>query len=306
MNIKRAEEQYLDNLRFIYENGIDLVNERTGQICRTVVSVDQTYDGTTNKAPLLTTRQLEKPWISISEFLGYIKGVTSAADMRELGTRTWDGNANGTPAWLANPNRLGVDHIGEIYGAVAKNWPMAPNLDGSYPALKPEIQGKKPNSIDLFRKVYHNLKNGIDDRGEVVTFWNPGAFHLGSLRPCMYEHQFSLLGDDLYLNSTQRSNDWPLGCTANMVQVWLFLRLMAQITGKNPKYAYHRSINSHIYGNQLEFVPGQLERQPLAEPTIDINPEIKTLEDLETWVTVKDFIITYPEYHPPIKYPFSV
>ena len=32
----------------------------------------------------------------------------------------------------------------------------------------------------------------------------------------------------------------------------------------------------------------------------------KTLEDLETWVTVSDFKITYPEYHLPIKYPFAV
>jgi thymidylate synthase len=91
-----------------------------------------------------------------------------------------------------------------------------------------------------------------------------------------------------------------------MVQVWLFLRLMAQITGKNPKYAYHRNVNSHIYGNQLDLVPVQLSRSILAEPTIDINPDIKTLEDLETWVTVDDFKVTYPEYHPAINYPFAV
>ena len=93
-----------------------------------------------------------------------------------------------------------------------------------------------------------------------------------------------------------------------MVQVWLFLRLMAQITGKNPKYAFHRNVNSHIYGNQVDLVPTQLEREILEEPTIDINPDIKTLEDLETWVTVKDFTINYlaSKTHPPIKYPFSV
>jgi thymidylate synthase len=123
----------------------------------------------------------------------------------------------------------------------------------------------------------------------------------------MYEHQFSLLGDDLYLNSTQRSSDWPLGTVTNMVQVWLLLRLMAQITNKNPKVAFHKNVNCHIYGNQLPLVPTQLEREPVTTlPTIDINPSIKTLEDVETWVTTKDFIITYPEYHPPIKYPFSV
>lgn len=288
--IERAEVQYLNGLRRIYEEGVDLNNERTGIGCRTVINIDMTYDCTSNKAPLLTTRKLPNPKVAIAEFLGYIKGVTSAKQMRDIGCRTWDSNANENKAWLANPNRKGEDDLGLIYGAVAKNWPVA------------GIQA----TTDLFHKVYNNLKQGIDDRGEIITFWNPGMFYLGCLRPCMYEHQFSLLGDDLYLNSTQRSNDWPLGNSANMIQVWLFLRLMAQITNKNPKYAYHRSVNAHIYGNQLELVPTQLERDILTEPTIDINPDIKTLEDVETWVSVDDFIVNYPEFHPPIKYPFSV
>lgn len=292
--IERAEKQYIDGLRRIYEEGTDLKNPRTGEICRTIINIDLTYDASTNKAPILTTRKIVNPYLPIAELLGYIKGVTSAAQMRELGTKSWDANANENKAWLNNPNRKGEDDIGLIYGGVAKNWPVVNN------------DSNPPVYIDLFNKVYNNLKNGIDDRGEIITFWNPGMFHLGCLRPCMYEHQFSLLGDDLYLNSTQRSNDWPLGCTANMVQVWLFLRLMAQITNKNPKQAFHRSINSHIYGPQLEFVPSQLDRELLTEPTIDINPDIKTLHDLETWVTVSDFKIEYPEFHPAIKYPFTV
>lgn len=293
--IERAEKQYLTALHRIYTEGVDLQNARTGIACRTVINIDLTYDATTNKAPLLTTRQIVNPKLSIAELLGYVKGVTSAAQMRALGTKTWDANANENMAWLGNPRRKGVDDLGLIYGAVGKNWPVV-NAEG---------EGLPP-SIDLFHKVYSNLKKGVDDRGEIITFWNPGMFQMGCLRPCMYEHQFSLLGDDLYLNSTQRSSDFPLGTTANMVQVWLFLRLMAQITGKNPKHAFHRNVNSHIYSNQLDLVPTQLERPILTEPEININPEIKTLEDLETWVTVSDFEIFYPEYHPPIKYPFAV
>jgi len=102
------------------------------------------------------------------------------------------------------------------------------------------------------------------------------------------------------------SNDAPIGFVYNMVQVWVLLRLMAQIADKNPKFAYHRSVNTHIYENQLELVPTQLERDPLAEPTIDINPDIKTLEDVIGWVGPNDFKTSYPEYHPAIKYPFAV
>lgn len=296
--ILRAEQQYLNGLSRVYYEGTDLHNSRTGKFCRTVINLDMVYDASSNKAPLITTREIKNPFLAIAELLGYIKGFTSARQFRELGTKSWDANANQNATWLANPNRLGDDDLGVIYGAVAKHWPVEGGWNGHH------VQAKK--SIDLFKKVYENLKKGIDDRGEIITFWNPGMFDLGCLRPCMYEHQFSLLGDDLYLNSTQRSNDLPLGMTANMLQVWLLLRIMAQITGKNPKIANHRSVNAHIYDNQLELIPTQLERTPLAEPTIDINPEIKTLHDLETWVTPSDFIVTYPEFHPAIKYPFAV
>jgi len=93
-----------------------------------------------------------------------------------------------------------------------------------------------------------------------------------------------------------------------MVQVWVLLRLMAQITDKNPKFAYHRSVNTHIYQPQFEGVSLQLERANdlFEEPTIRINPDIRTLEDLETWVQVSDFEITIPKQHPSIKYPFAV
>lgn len=296
MKIEHPEKQYLDALRRIYEEGVDLPNARTGNTCRTVINVDMTYDATSNLAPLLTTRKAPVK-LPIAELLGYIRGVTSAAQMRELGTKSWDENANVNTAWLNNGNRKGEDDLGLIYGAVAKNWPHFSMHEGKY---------FNSGKLDLFRKVYKNLVNGVDDRGEIITFWNPGMFSLGCLRPCMYEHQFSLLGDDLYLNSTQRSSDWPLGTVANMLQVWLLLRLMAQITGKNPKHAFHRNVNSHIYANQLELVQVQLGRDILAQPTIDINPDIKTLDDVETWVTVNDFKVTYPEYHPPINYPFSV
>jgi len=292
--IIRAEKQYLNALKKIYDEGVDLKNDRTGQVCRTVINIDMVYDCFNNKAPMVTTRQLTNPKLAIAELLGYIKGVTSAEQMRALGTKSWDSNANENEAWLNNPNRAGTDDLGLIYGAVAKNWPISSNIVGA------------KQTVNLFEKVYQNLRKGIDDRGEIITFWNPGMFHLGCLRPCMYEHQFSLLGDDLYLNSTQRSSDWPLGTTANMIQVWLLLRLMAQITNKVPKIAYHRNVNCHIYGTQLDLIETQLSRDILTEPTIDINPDIKTLADIESWVTVDDFKITYEDFHPPIKYPFAI
>jgi thymidylate synthase len=81
---------------------------------------------------------------------------------------------------------------------------------------------------------------------------------------------------------------------------------MAQITGHKPGKAYHKLVNAHIYENQIDLMHEQLKRKPFELPTLKINPNIKTLEDIETWVTVDDFIVEGYEHHEPIQYPFSV
>jgi thymidylate synthase len=82
---------------------------------------------------------------------------------------------------------------------------------------------------------------------------------------------------------------------------------MAQITGKEPGIAYHKVVNAHIYEDQLELMRSvQLKREPFASPKLIINPDIKSLEDIETWVTLKDFEVEGYEHHEPISYPFSV
>ena len=50
----------------------------------------------------------------------------------------------------------------------------------------------------------------------------------------------------------------------------------------------------------------QVSRVPYPAPTFEINPDIKTLADIETWVTLDDFSCRDYIYHPAIKYPFTV
>ncbi|WP_459782559.1 thymidylate synthase, partial [Photobacterium sp. R1] len=50
----------------------------------------------------------------------------------------------------------------------------------------------------------------------------------------------------------------------------------------------------------------QLKREPYPSPRLVINPEIKSLDDLETWVTMDDFKVEDYQHHEPIQYPFSV
>jgi thymidylate synthase len=282
-------KQYLDLCRRIIDEGVWIENKRTGKRCKTVINADLEYQVGENQFPMITTRK--SYWkAAIAEIVGYIRGYDNAADFRALGTKTWDANANLNEAWLNNPHRKGDDDMGRVYGVQGRNWKTP---EGS--------------TIDQFSKIIENLKNGIDDRAEILTFYNPGEFHMGCLRPCMHTHNFSLLGDTLYLTSYQRSCDVPLGLNFNQVQVFILLALVAQITGHKAGVAYHKIVNAHIYEDQLDLMRDvQLVREPYASPKIEINPDIKTLKDLETWVTMDDFKVIGYRHHEPIAYPFSV
>lgn len=282
-------QQYLDLSRRIVEEGIWVDNERTGKRCLTVINADLEYDVENNQFPLITTRK--SFWkAAIAELLGYLRGYSSAAEFRAIGCNTWNANANDNPSWLNNPHRKGEDDMGRVYGVQGRSWAKP---DGTY--------------LDQLKKIVDDLSRGVDDRGEILNFYNPGEFDRGCLRPCMYSHHFSLLGGKLYLNSTQRSCDVPLGLNFNQVQVFTLLALMAQITGHKPGKAYHKIVNAHIYEDQLELMRDvQLKREPFPSPQLKINPEIKTLEDLETWVTLDDFDVVGYQHHEAIQYPFSV
>jgi thymidylate synthase len=282
-------KQYLDLCQRIIDEGEWVENTRTGKRCLTVINADLEYDVAGNQFPLITTRK--SYWkAAIAEMLGYLRGYDNAADFRAIGCKTWDANANDNPDWLNNSHRKGEDDMGRVYGVQGRRWQKP---DGTH--------------LDQLKKIADHLAKGIDDRGEILTFYNPGEFDMGCLRPCMHTHTFSVLGDTLYLTSYQRSCDVPLGLNFNQVQVFFLLKIMAQISGLKPGKAYHKIVNAHIYEDQLELMRDvQLKREPYPSPKLHINPDIKTLNDLETWVTLDDFEVEGYQHHEAIAYPFSV
>lgn len=324
-------KQYLDLCNRVLNDGVMVHNERTGKNVLTLINADLEYDVGAQQFPMITTRKTY--WkAAIAELLGYIRGYDNAEDFRNLGTKTWDMNANENKAWLTNPYRKGTDDMGNVYGVIGRRMRATEfdysdrvdesihltnngyTMDGfgvNYNNQSSTSDGSGEyelwvKHIDQFKKVYDNLRNGIDDRGEIITFWDPTEFHRGCLRPCMHTHTFSLVGDTLHLTSYQRSCDVPLGLTFNQIQVYTLLALMAQITGHKPGKAYHKIVNAHIYEDQIDLMKEQVTREPFESPKLIINPNIKTLEDLETWVTLDDFNVEGYKHHDPIAYPFSV
>jgi thymidylate synthase len=282
-------KQFIDLCNRVIDEGEWVYNERTKTNCLTVINADLEYDASSDIIEMTTTKKLA--WkVAIGELLGYLRGYDSAAQFRALGCKTWDANANENEAWLKNPARKGVDSLGSVYGVQGRGWI---SHDGT--------------PIDQLKKVVDNLSKGIDDRREIVTYWNPGEMDLGCLAPCMHTYTYSLLGNKLYLTVYQRGMDIALGGSFNAIQSQLSLKLMARITNNIPMKVFHKVVNAHIYEDQLSLMRDvQLKREPRSFPRLIIDERIKTLEDLETWVTPDHFYLEGYDPHPAIKYPFSV
>lgn len=281
------EEQYLNLIRNILKHGTVQHNDRTGKDCYFYHGDMLKFDLSTGKFPILTTKKMAVKSM-MGELLGFIRGVDNAKDFRDLKCKFWDANANDSVHWLNNPNRKGEDDLGRIYGVQARNWKAH---DGS--------------SIDQLKNVIDKLAEGIDDRRLIVTHWNPGEMDLVSLPSCHLLYQFGIRDGHLDLCMYQRSCDVPLGVPMNIASYALMLLLTARITGLKAGVFTHFLWNIHIYEDQLPDVNQQLRREPFNPPEMWINPEIKTLEDLETWVTPDDFKLINYQHHGPIKYAFS-
>lgn len=198
-------KQYHDLIEFILLNGKDILNTRTGSICKTIIGCQMTFD-MSEGFPVLTTRKLPFKGIR-GELLGFFRGYTSATDFRALGCKFWDGNANETKAWLDNFYRKGEDDCGNIYGKQWTNWEVIRISESqeeskhlSKPGSEWEFLGSTDynhstgSGFDIYRKYINQLENVVrtiitnpSDRRLIVSGWNIGEFDRMSLPPCFTE-----------------------------------------------------------------------------------------------------------------------
>jgi len=246
------EYDYLDLCARILRDGEHIENKRTGKTCITLPSADFVY--TPENIPLLTVKQ-SYPVGAWAERLGYFRRYEWANQFERVGTKTWYQNANENKDWLENPNRLGENHLGRIYGAATEPWEI-PNL-------------------------LSDIQNHKDDRGLVLNFWRPHLFEEGCLRPCLYDTVYTIVDGTLHSKSKQRSCDVPLGKNYNALSLWIDLKILSEVSGLKMGNASHSISNVHIYEDQVEGVKKMLDREPLdIDPVFKVNPSITNTSDI--------------------------
>lgn len=268
------EHQYLNILRCCL-NGQVVKNSRTGVDCYTSLNHQIRFNGV--DFPILTTRKVY--WKNaINEMLCYIRGYTTLDQFHSLGVKTWDANAN---AWNSplNPNK---DWVGIIYGASAERTGVS------------------------YWDIVEQIKKNPSDRGIIWSFWNPGYFSQGCLRPCMFNHQFNVINGVLHLTSTQRSADVALGTVFNAIQCWFLINLTAHLTGLRVGTVCLNMTNCHIYQNQVPQVQELLSRTPLSIQDTNVLGICRlTDQDIKTGsVTDKLNLVNY-RHLDPIKFEFT-
>ena len=103
-----------------------------------------------------------------------------------------------------------------------------------------------------------------------------------------------------------------LGVPFNIASYALMLHLVAQMANLEPDELILTLGDAHIYHDHFDAVNEQLAREPFPLPKLWINPEIKSLADIDvSGMSVPDDIYKFVklenyQHHPPIKAKMSV
>lgn len=189
---------------------------------------------------------------AFAELEGFLTGVQSAAQFRDLGTKIWDANANdpGLPDspnhWLTNPNRQGTDDLGRIYGAQWNDW-----------------RGPTGKSINQLQEMIDGLRDNPWSRRHLVSAWNPGELDRMALPPCHYAFQCWRTEAELSMIVHMRSVDVFLGLPFNIVSYAALMHWVAKQVGDlEPRRLVMTLGDTHLYVNHINGARKMLTRSP--------------------------------------------
>ncbi|AVE33410.1 TPA: thymidylate synthase [Pseudomonas aeruginosa] len=263
-------KQYLDLMRHVRDHGT-FKSDRTGTGTYSVFGYQMRFDLGAG-FPLVTTKKCHLKSI-IHELLWFLQGDTNIRYLKENGVRIWD-------EW-ADEN----GDLGPVYGYQWRNWP-APNGE----------------AIDQIAKLVAMIRSNPDSRRLIVSAWNPALVDQMALPPCHALFQFYVADGKLSCQLYQRSADIFLGVPFNIASYALLTLMLAQVAGLEPGDFVWTGGDCHLYANHLEQADLQLTREPLALPTMKLNPEVKDLFAFR----FEDFELQNYEAYPHIKAPVAV
>jgi thymidylate synthase len=263
-------QQYLDFLQHILRYGVRK-EDRTGTGTLSVFGYDMRFDLAAG-FPLMTTKKIHnKSWVH--ELLWFLSGQTNIQYLQHNGVSIWN-------EW-ADPQ----GNLGPVYGKQWRRWQCA---DGRV--------------VDQMKELVEQIRYNPDSRRLVISAWNVGEIDKMALPPCHLLFQFYVADKKLSCKLTQRSADAFLGVPFNIPSYSLLTHMIAQQCELSVGEFIWSGGDCHIYLNHLDQVQEQLQRSPVALPTLRLNRKPDSLFDYE--FSDFEFLNYYP--HPAIRAPIAV
>lgn len=261
---------YLDFLQHILNNGVKK-DDRTGTGTLSVFGYQMRFD-LQQGFPLLTTKKLHVRSI-IHELLWFLKGDTNIAYLSENGVKIWDDWADAQ------------GNLGPVYGQQWRSW-----------------QAHDGRAIDQISEVIDQIKTNPNSRRLIVSAWNVGELDKMALMPCHALFQFYVANGRLSCQLYQRSADVFLGVPFNIASYALLTAMIAHQCNLQLGDFVWTGGDCHLYSNHLEQARLQLERSPLALPSLKISGQASTIFEYQ----FDDFSIENYQAYPSIKAPIAV
>ncbi len=258
-------ETYLELLRRVRHQGTAR-DDRTGVGTRGLFGGQLRFDLAAG-FPLLTTKKVHFKSMA-HELLWFLRGESHLGYLHQHGVRIWN-------EWADDDGELGP-----IYGVQWRSWP-APG----------------GGTIDQIGRVIEEIRRDPTSRRLVVSAWNPADLEKMALPPCHVLFQFHVAEGRLSCHLYQRSADVFLGLPFNIASYSLLTLMVAQVTGHAPGEFIHSLGDVHLYANHLEQADRQLAREPRALPRLELDPEVREIDDFR----YEHFRLLDYDPHPAIK-----
>ena len=284
------ESKYLKLLEDVYFNGCvtDGRNGKTKSLFGKTLEFDL-RDG----FPLLTTKNMFFRGI-VEELLFFIRGNTDTKILEDKKINIWNGNTNRNflDSIGKTSRRPGV--MGQMYVYQWRYFNAEYDEEKAGPALNSK-------GLDQLANVINKIRTDPHSRRILLTDFNPLQMDEGVLAPChSIIIQFYVNDGCLDMFCFNRSSDLFHGLPFNIASSSLLLILISKITNLIPRKFILSLGDCHIYQEHYNVVNTQLSRIPYKFPTIDINKELKELQDIEN-LEYCNFIINDYNAYPTIK-----
>lgn len=274
--MNQQEQNYLNLLKAIIDRGSKR-EDRTGVGTLSLFGSRLKFSLEDGKIPMLTTKKVFSKGV-ISELLFFIQGKRQTKELEAQGVNIWKGNTSREFLDKRNLHDYEEGDMGPMYGSLWRDF----------------------NGVDQLKNCFDLIKNDPMSRRIMITAYDPSKTPLCVLDPCHLFIQFYVNNGKLSCQYYQRSVDSLLGLPFNLMSYGTLVHIMAKATGLMPGELIFIGGDVHLYNTHIEQAKEQMYRAPYDFPTLKINKEIDSVEDMES-LRLEDFEICDYKHHPAIK-----